>query len=67
MTDLIFVHGMFQDPKSWERWVGRFKAKGYTCSAPAWPFHYICNEPGWEEVADLTLDFLARNGAGPGG
>ncbi len=39
MTDLIFVHGMFQNPKSWENWIGYFSARGYNCAAPAWPLH----------------------------
>lgn len=39
MTDIIFVHGMFQNPKSWENWVGYFTDKGYNCVAPAWPLH----------------------------
>lgn len=39
MTDIVFVHGMFQNPKSWERWIDRFSARGFTCVAPAWPLH----------------------------
>lgn len=39
MTDVIFVHGMFQNSKSWEKWIAPFEAKGYNCSAPAWPLH----------------------------
>ncbi|GAB7555366.1 hypothetical protein NRB_48830 [Novosphingobium sp. 11B] len=25
--------------------------------------HYICNEPGWEEVAEAARRFIERNGA----
>lgn len=39
MTDIVFVHGMFQNPKSWENWIGMFSDKGYNCHAPAWPLH----------------------------
>ena len=39
MKDIIFVHGMFQNPKSWAKWVEFFSQKGYNCIAPAWPFH----------------------------
>ena len=39
MQTIIFVHGMFQNPKSWDKWIGFFSEKGYNCVAPAWPFH----------------------------
>lgn len=39
MQTIIFVHGMFQNPKSWNRWVRYFTEKGYHCVVPAWPLH----------------------------
>jgi pimeloyl-ACP methyl ester carboxylesterase len=36
---IIFVHGMFQNPKSWESWQRFFEERGYTTQAPAWAFH----------------------------
>jgi pimeloyl-ACP methyl ester carboxylesterase len=36
---IIFIHGMFQNPKSWDKWITFFKARGYNCLAPAWPLH----------------------------
>jgi pimeloyl-ACP methyl ester carboxylesterase len=39
MTNVIFVHGMFQNPKSWRHWVSLFTERGYRCTAPAWPLH----------------------------
>lgn len=39
MTDIIFVHGMFQNPTSWDKWIGYFADRGFNCSAPAWPLH----------------------------
>jgi pimeloyl-ACP methyl ester carboxylesterase len=36
---ILFVHGMFQNPKSWDKWVNYFTTKGYNCIAPAWPDH----------------------------
>lgn len=44
MTDIVFIHGMFQNPKSWDNWVAYFQSKGYNCTAPAWPLHE--GEPG---------------------
>lgn len=39
MRQIVFVHGMFQNPKSWGQWVSYFGARGYQCLAPAWPLH----------------------------
>ena len=39
MTDIVFVHGMFQNPRSWEKWTRFFADHGYRCVAPAWPLH----------------------------
>ncbi|MXV15737.1 alpha/beta hydrolase [Hufsiella ginkgonis] len=36
---IVFIHGMFQNPKSWEKWTNYFSEKGYRCLAPAWPLH----------------------------
>jgi pimeloyl-ACP methyl ester carboxylesterase len=34
---IVFIHGMFMTPLCWERWIERYQAKGYRCSALAWP------------------------------
>lgn len=39
MKNIIFIHGMFQNPKSWDKWNTLFTAAGYHCQAPAWPLH----------------------------
>ncbi|QNF31236.1 alpha/beta hydrolase (plasmid) [Adhaeribacter swui] len=39
MKTIIFVHGMFQNPKSWGNWMNYFTQRGYNCLAPAWPLH----------------------------
>ena len=39
MRQIVFVHGMFQNPKSWEKWTAFFTERGYDCVAPAWPLH----------------------------
>lgn len=36
---IVFLHGLFMNPLSWEPWIRHFEAKGYTCHAPAYPFH----------------------------
>ncbi|RYE36561.1 MAG: alpha/beta hydrolase, partial [Sphingobacteriales bacterium] len=72
MKDIVFVHGMFQNPKSWVKWVEFLSQKGYNCIAPAWPFHkgepaeLRANPP--QGLGDLSLndivtdiETLARN------
>lgn len=36
---IIFIHGMFQNAKSWDKWVEYFTAKDYNCIAESWPLH----------------------------
>lgn len=60
MKDIIFIHGMFQNPKSWNKWKDFFTARGYNCLTPAWPLHegepsaLRANPPGG--LGDLHLD-----------
>lgn len=60
MKDIIFVHGMFQNPKSWEKWTNFFSQKGYNCIVPAWPYHegtpstLRINPP--EKLGELSLN-----------
>jgi len=59
MTDVIFIHGMFQNDTSWAGWVSRFSAAGYNCVAPVWPLHEgdprELRENPPEGLGDLTL------------
>lgn len=36
---IVFIHGLFENPKSWIEWKKYFESKGYTCYTPAYPFH----------------------------
>jgi pimeloyl-ACP methyl ester carboxylesterase len=36
---IVFIHGLFVNPKSWGGWKTYFEAKGYTCYTPANPSH----------------------------
>lgn len=38
-STIIFIHGMFQNAKSWDAWVKFFSDKGYNCIAESWPLH----------------------------
>ena len=39
MTDIIFIHGMFQNAKSWDNWINYLRPRGYHCMANSWPLH----------------------------
>src|SRR6266436_7800255 len=34
---VVFVHGLWLLPSSWDRWVQLFEAAGYTGLTPGWP------------------------------
>jgi pimeloyl-ACP methyl ester carboxylesterase len=34
---IVFIHGLWMTPRSWERWTARYESRGYTCLAPSWP------------------------------
>jgi pimeloyl-ACP methyl ester carboxylesterase len=34
---LVLIHGLWMTPLSWEYWIDRYQARGYTVLAPAWP------------------------------
>jgi pimeloyl-ACP methyl ester carboxylesterase len=34
---VVLIHGLWMTPRSWERWVERYEARGYKVLAPAWP------------------------------
>ena len=36
-TTIVLSHGLWMTPRSWEKWIERFQAAGYTAIAPAWP------------------------------
>ena len=38
MRPVVFIHGAFMPAQSWGPWIRRFEARGYRCTAPAWPF-----------------------------
>ena len=34
---IVLVHGLWMTPKSWDTWVGRFRAAGHQVLTPGWP------------------------------
>ncbi|RYD37471.1 MAG: alpha/beta fold hydrolase [Verrucomicrobiaceae bacterium] len=62
---IIFIHGMFLNPKSWVPWIEFFKSRGYQCEAPAWPMHdgdpAQLREMTPVSLGDLSLATLHRH------
>jgi pimeloyl-ACP methyl ester carboxylesterase len=56
---VVFIHGAWMTPRCWEPFVGFFRQKGYTCLAPAWPYH----DRPVEELRREPSPELARLGA----
>ena len=34
---IVLIHGLWLSPLSWERWISRYRDRGYRVLAPAWP------------------------------
>jgi pimeloyl-ACP methyl ester carboxylesterase len=34
---VVFIHGLWMTPRSWEHWAARFERRGHTVLAPSWP------------------------------
>src|SRR5258707_5587139 len=36
-TPVVFIHGLWLLPSSWDRWAALFEEAGYTALTPSWP------------------------------
>ena len=36
-TPVVFIHGLWLLPSSWDRWVELFEDAGYAALTPSWP------------------------------
>ena len=34
---IVFIHGLWMTPRSWEQWAPHYESRGYRVLAPAWP------------------------------
>jgi len=48
---IVFIHGLYMNPGSWDSWIDFFQKKGYSCHAPAYPYHQ-----GKPEVLRKNID-----------
>ena len=54
-TPVVFIHGLWLLPSSWDRWVGLFEENGYAGLTPDWP-----DDPVTVEVARAEPEVLAK-------
>lgn len=59
--EIVFIHGMFMTPQSWQAWQKYFEKAGYKTSAPAWPLHDLSlgeqrDSKNYDQLAKLKLD-----------
>lgn len=47
---IVFVHGLFVNPKSWSDWAAYFEKQGYTTYTPANPFHEGEPSDRWQNI-----------------
>ncbi len=58
-TPVVFVHGLWLLPSSWERWAAFFEEAGFAALTPGWP-----DDPGSVSEAKADPDVFAGKGIG---
>ena len=58
-TPVVFIHGLWLLPSSWDRWAGLFEEAGYAALTPAWP-----DDPDTVEDARANPDVFANKSLG---
>jgi non-heme chloroperoxidase len=56
---VVFVHGLWLLPSSWDRWAERFEAAGYSAVRPGWP-----DDPDTVAEAKAHPEVFARKSVG---
>jgi non-heme chloroperoxidase len=58
-TPVVFIHGLWLLPSSWDRWAAVFDEAGYTALTPGWP-----DDPQTVEEANANPDVFAKKTVG---
>lgn len=58
-TPVVFVHGLWLLPSSWDRWAAVFEEAGYTALTPGWP-----DDPQTVEEANAHPEVFAKKTVG---
>jgi len=56
---VVFIHGLWLLPSSWERWAKVFEDAGYTALTPGWP-----DDPDTVEAANANPEVFAHKSVG---
>jgi pimeloyl-ACP methyl ester carboxylesterase len=59
LTPVVFIHGLWLLPSSWDRWATVFEEAGYTTLTPGWP-----DDPETVAEANAHPEVLAGKGVG---
>lgn len=59
LQPVIFVHGLWLLPSSWDRWAALFEENGFVALTPGWP-----DDPDTVEEANAHPDVFANKGVG---
>jgi pimeloyl-ACP methyl ester carboxylesterase len=59
LTPVVFVHGLWLLPSSWDRWAAVFEAAGYVALQPGWP-----DDPESVEEANAHPEVFAHKSVG---
>src|SRR6267143_5061529 len=59
LTPVVFIHGLWLLPSSWERWAEVFEEAGYTALTPGWP-----DDPDTVEEANANPEVFAHKTVG---
>src|SRR5579863_3838334 len=58
-TPVLFIHGLWLLPSSWDRWAALFEEAGYTALTPGWP-----DDPGTVTEAKAHPEVFAHKTVG---
>ena len=58
-TPVVFIHGLWLLPTSWDRWAAHFEDNGYTSLTPGWP-----DDPDTVTEANANPDVFAHKTVG---
>src|SRR6266516_4106945 len=59
LTPVVFIHGLWLLPSSWDRWAGVFRDAGYAPLSPGWP-----DDPATVREANAHPEVMAHNTIG---
>jgi non-heme chloroperoxidase len=59
LTPVVFVHGLWLLPSSWDRWAALFEEAGFVALSPGWP-----DDPETVEEANAHPEVFAHKGVG---